>query len=118
MPLYKATATVTTYFMSDRKGRSLEGEAEDFIGQFAAEEQVFTNLEITRILRKEKLAEGWTRNSYVYGSEEATGEEPMSLSVAMEMADTLTHLAEQEEKKKPVPPKKKTAMPAKKGASR
>ncbi len=107
MPLYKATATVTVYFMSDHKGSRLQEEAENFIGEFS-DEQVFTDLAVSRIQRKEKIAEGWTPNAYVYGSETATGDEPMSLGVAMEMADTLTHLAAQEEKKKPAA-KKPTA---------
>jgi hypothetical protein len=106
MPLYKATATVTVYFMSDHKGARLKEAAEDFIGEFAADEKVFTGLEVNRIMRKEKPVEGWGPKSYVYGSEDATGDEPMDLGVAMEMADTLTHLAEKEEAKKPAPKKK------------
>lgn len=99
--LYKATATVTVYFMSEetREGRLMR-EADDYIREELSHNGTDELPVLTKITKVETPAGNWELASFVPGSEEFTGDEPLSLKDAMEFAadqtdapngKTLTH---------------------------
>lgn len=83
MKLYKATATITVYFMSDKDGHHrLATEGEDHIRDSIRHNGMETPT-VTEVKGQERIEGDWEPDDFVYGSEDLTGDEPMGLKSAM-----------------------------------
>ena len=85
MKLYKASTTITVYFMSDKTGHKLEFEGTDHIIDSVRHNGVEAP-KVVEVTGPEKPAGDWELTDFVYGSEDATGDEPLDLKAAMAMA--------------------------------
>jgi hypothetical protein len=83
MKLYKAKATVTVYFMSDKDTHHrLAMDAEDHIRDSIRHNGIETPT-VTEVKGQERIEGDWEAEDFVYGSEDLTGDEPMGLKTAM-----------------------------------
>lgn len=85
MKLYKASTTITVYLMSDKTGHKLEFVATDHILESVRHNGVEAPT-VTEVTGVERPAGDWELADFVYGSEDATGDEPLDLKAAMAMA--------------------------------
>jgi hypothetical protein len=86
MKLYKAKATITVYFMSEKDvPHRLAIEAEDLIRD-SIRHNGMEPPTVTEVRGQEPIEGDWDPSDFVYGSEDLPGDEPMGLKAAMEWA--------------------------------
>lgn len=102
MKLYKASSTVVVYFMSDKTDLKLEFAATDFIIESVRHNGVETPT-VVEVTGVERPASDWEPTDFVYGSEDATGDEPMDLKTAMERAASMSAAKKADARALPAP---------------